>query len=320
MSQPLFTVIITTYNRQSELPQAIHSVLGQTDPDFELLLIDNGSTDDTESVVKAIADERLRYVRNPAPSRSCDAPRNLGIQLAQGELIAFLDDDDIWYPAKLEKVRRAFEAHPDAAAVCHHENRRIDGVLDRMIAHGPWSDRFFETLLYERNCLSPCALTIRTELLRRLGGFSTRPELDAAGDYELWLRMAAAGATIHFIQEPLGEFRATGSNISATDPAFGAKVAWIVKEHLVRYEGRPAWNLSVRGSRRLFELTVLAARGFAQAGRYSEVLRHLGRALLLLAARPALVIPLWRRARARPQPVVIPAAPAPASLVEAVKP
>ena len=96
----VFTVIITTYNRRDLLPHAIQSVLGQTFTDFELLVIDNGSMDDTKFVVQAIKDDRIKYVLNPKPTQSCDAPRNLGIEIAQGKFISFLDDDDIWYPRK----------------------------------------------------------------------------------------------------------------------------------------------------------------------------------------------------------------------------
>ena len=103
-SQYTFTVIITTFNRENLLPRAIQSVRSQTFSDFELLVIDNGSTDHTKEVVQSIKDNRIKYVFNTNPSQSCDAPRNLGIQLARGNLISFLDDDDIWYPQKLKKV------------------------------------------------------------------------------------------------------------------------------------------------------------------------------------------------------------------------
>src|SRR3989338_11247573 len=109
MENPLFTVVMATYNREDMLPRAVASVLNQTFADFELLVIDNGSTDGTESVVRDIKDGRVSYVRNNKPTSSCDGPRNLGITMAKGLYTAFLDDDDIWYPPRLGKVKSAFE-------------------------------------------------------------------------------------------------------------------------------------------------------------------------------------------------------------------
>jgi glycosyltransferase involved in cell wall biosynthesis len=114
--EPLFSVIITTYNRRELLPRAMASVLEQRCGDLELLVIDNGSTDGTREAVEAIGDPRVRYVRNPRPTGSCDGPRNHGLALARGRYTAFLDDDDAWYPEKLEKVKAAFEADPRADA------------------------------------------------------------------------------------------------------------------------------------------------------------------------------------------------------------
>lgn len=287
MSSALFSVIITTYNRRDVLPRAITSVLGQTDGAFELLVIDNGSTDDTAQVVARFTDPRISYVRNPEPSSSCDAPRNLGIQRAKGRYVAFLDDDDLWYPERLAKVKQAFEMHPDADAVCHHENRRVNGVVDRLLTHGPWSEHFFEALLYEGNRLSPCAITIRADLLRQLDGFRLSEAFDGAADYDLWLRMAAAGAKVHFLNEALGEFTVTGSNWSVTDPAFEAKVAHLITSHLAAYERRPVVQLSARAMRRLMQVHYLAARSFWCARRHRQAIKHLAYAVGCLVRRPS---------------------------------
>lgn len=98
MQSRVFSVVLATYNNRDLLPRAIQSALNQTFRDFELLVIDDGSTDDTRFVVEGIKDPRVRYVLNTVPSTSCDPPRNLGIQMAHGALITFLDEDDLWYP------------------------------------------------------------------------------------------------------------------------------------------------------------------------------------------------------------------------------
>ena len=293
MQSPLFTVILATYNNRDMLPRAIQSVLNQTLPDFELLVIDDGSADDTRFVVERIKDSRIRYIFNTAPSTSCDPPRNLGIKMAQGGLVSFLDEDDIWYPQRLEKVKKAFDEHPEVSAVCHSENRRLNGRITGVNRYGPWADNFYEILLYEKNCLSPVAMTIKADLLRELHGFVLRKEFDGAADYDLWLRMAAKKARIHFIEEPLGEFSVTGNNFSAVDPTFGLKVAFLIREHILSYEKRPIFRISKRGLWRLFQQYYIAGRGFLRRGDNRNALRCYLQATSLLVFRPALGLKLF---------------------------
>lgn len=297
MQSPLFTVIISTYNRRDLLPRAIQSVLNQTFPHFELLVIDNGSTDDTRFVVQRTKDSRIQYIINPNPTSSCDAPRNLGIKMAKGSLISFLDDDDIWYPERLEKVKMAFDRYTNVSAVCHYENRRVDGRLDGVLKHGPWTDNIYEVLLYERNCLSPCAITIKTDLLQELKGFDLRKEFDAAADYDLWLRMTARRAKIHFIEEPLGEFSVTGYNWSIVDPAFESKVAFLVKEHIIKYEKKPFFQISKRGMWRLFQLYYIAGRSFFSNGNYMSAFKYYCQAILLTIVKPSLFFEIFSKLR-----------------------
>jgi glycosyltransferase involved in cell wall biosynthesis len=289
MHTTTFTVIITTYNRQHLLPRAIKSVLDQTFPDFELLVIDNGSTDETPSVVRGIRDDRVRYVRNPRPTGSCDGPRNLGIGMAKGRFVAFLDDDDIWYPERLEKVKRAFDEHPDVSCVCHNEMRNVSGTLDRVLRYGPWTADLYERLIYEGNCLSSCATTIKAEAVRQFNGFDEREEYSEVADYDLWIRMAREGVKVFFIEEPLGEFSLTGKNWSVVNPFFEAKQASMVKGHILRHEGVPLLKVSKRGMRKLFQLYFIAGRSFAKAGRFAHAAKWFLKAALFLVRRPSLV-------------------------------
>jgi glycosyltransferase involved in cell wall biosynthesis len=299
MDAPAFTVIIATHNRKGLLRRAVSSVLTQTCKDFELLVVDNGSTDGTRPVVEEINDGRLRYISNPEPTTSCDAPRNLGIKLAKGRLIAFLDDDDIWYPERLEKVKKAFDENPEVSAVCHNENRSIGGKIDKMFKYGPWGDDIYERLLYDGNCLSSCATTIRAEALRQLNGFNLRKEFNAAADYDLWLRLAARGDKIYFIEEPLGEFTVTGSNWSSRDPAFQSRLAFLIKEHITDHENKPLLQISERGMRRLFKLYSIAGRCFFAAGRYGGALRCFSQAALFVIIRPWLIVRLFSEIKRR---------------------
>jgi glycosyltransferase involved in cell wall biosynthesis len=115
MTTPTVSVIIPTYNRASLLPRAIHSVLGQTFGDLELLVVDDASTDATEEVVRGIADPRLRYLRRPA-NGGVSAAQNSGLAAARGEFVSFLHSDDEYLPVKLEAQVPLLRA-TDAGAV-----------------------------------------------------------------------------------------------------------------------------------------------------------------------------------------------------------
>src|SRR5690606_32151686 len=105
--------IVCTYNRAHLLGRAIRSVLAQTDPDFELLLVDDHSSDETASVVSEFADDRIVYIRRQDNGGSSSA-RNTGIKRAQGRYIAFLDDDDEYLPEFLAETRQAFAVAPES--------------------------------------------------------------------------------------------------------------------------------------------------------------------------------------------------------------
>jgi len=289
---PLFTVVISTYNRKHVLPRAISSVLGQTCGDFELIVIDNGSTDGTEAAVSAIKDPRIKYIRNPEPTSSCDGPRNMGIEMAKGSYIAFLDDDDIWYPQRLEKVKEAFDSDPGVSAVCHNENRNYKGKVDKVLEYGPWSDDIYERLLYDGNCLSSCATTVKKGVFDRLGGFDLRQEYAAAADYDFWLRMTGNGAKVCFIKEPLGEFGYTGKNWSSADPAFQSRIAALIRDHIVNHENKPVSGISDKGMLRLIKLYIIASKSFLSAFRITDALKYLMMASQLTVKRPHLIVKL----------------------------
>lgn len=297
MDKPVFSVVIATHNRQDILPKAIDSILKQTLNDFELIVVDNGSTDNTRSVVNGIGDARVRYVLNDCPTNSCDVPRNIGMRMAQGEIVAFLDDDDIWYPERLEKVKKAFDEHPEAACVCHAENIRAGGVITKALLYGPWTDDIYEKLLYENNLLSSCGTSIRRDALVAFNGFDERERRSEVADYDLWIRMAQEGLKTFFIDEPLGEFTVTGKNWSTVNPFFSAKLVDMIAEHIKGYEQKPLPHISKRGAWRLFQLHAIAARHFAKKGRPRETVAHTAAALLFMVRRPSIISEFYRKVR-----------------------
>src|SRR5262245_17522490 len=114
---PRVSAIITTFNRPQFLQKAIRSVLTQDDPDFELLVLDNSSTDNTPEIVKSFQDPRIRYIRHEPVGIS--RARNLGVKESRGEFIAFLDDDDEWLPGKIRVELSLFQKGNDRVALTY---------------------------------------------------------------------------------------------------------------------------------------------------------------------------------------------------------
>ena len=126
MSTPFFTIITATYNRASLLPVAIRSVLGQTFNDFEYIIVDDGSTDDTSAVVASFKDDRIRYVYQSNSERS--AARNNGLKLAKGRFICFIDSDDEYLPGFLQSFYNYIEQHNFEKAFYYAGSIIDDGI------------------------------------------------------------------------------------------------------------------------------------------------------------------------------------------------
>ncbi len=194
---PLVSVIIPTFNRSACLGRAIDSVLSQTFTDLELIVVDDGSTDDTADLLKAYAD-RLLYIYQQ--NRGVSAARNTGIRSARGEYIALLDSDDAWRPRKLERQAAFFQAHPQAV-LCQTEEIWIRNGkrVNPKKRHQKYSGMIFEKTL--PLCLvSPSAVMIRRSLFDEVGLFDET--LPACEDYDLWLRITWK-YTVHLIDTPL---------------------------------------------------------------------------------------------------------------------
>jgi len=177
------SVIIPTYNRQEFLVRAIESVLGQTCADFELIVVDDGSTDDTARCVAGYGGQvRYVYQENRGPA----AARNTGIRAAEGELLAFLDSDDRFAPEKLAVQQAAMAARPDYL-ISHTDEiwyRRGELLHQKKKHHRPHGFIFSQ-------CLKLCVVGMSTVMARReffarIGYFDE--ELPCCEDYDLWLR------------------------------------------------------------------------------------------------------------------------------------
>lgn len=192
----MVTAVIPTYNRQEMVQEAIQSVLRQTYQDFELIVVDDGSTDGTGEAIRHLPDVRYLFQNH----RGVSAARNRGVKEGRGELIAFLDSDDLWLPQKLA-VQVAFMADHPEVQICQTEEIWIRGgvrVNPRNKHRKPSGDIFARSL--ELCLVSPSAVMMRRSLFERMGGFDEA--LPACEDYDLWLRVAAEEA-VPLIDGPL---------------------------------------------------------------------------------------------------------------------
>lgn len=216
---PAVTAIIPTHNRAQLLVEAVGSALQQTRPPDEIIVVDDGSTDDTEQVVARYGG-KLRYVRqkNSGPASA----RNHGMRLASGDFIAFLDSDDLWVPDRLERQFAALESCPELDFIfgleakftagrqsdgCEIKSRDVwkslnsaDGVVPKPVE-----------LLLEENFIPTSSVLFRKQCLASVGFIDET--LQQAEDYDFWLRFAVQGCRFGFVNSVLCRRRQHAGNL-----------------------------------------------------------------------------------------------------------
>ena len=196
-THPTISVIIPTYNRAGMLKEAIDSVLAQDYSDFELIVVDDGSTDETPQILNGYGGKIKRICQ---PNKGVSAARNRGIAAASGEFMAFLDSDDLWLPDKLTIQSEFLRSTPDAL-ICQTEEIWIrNGVrVNPRERHRKVSGMIFERSL--ALCLvSPSAVMLRRGLFDEFGLFDE--SLLACEDYDMWLRVSCR-CPVYLIETPL---------------------------------------------------------------------------------------------------------------------
>jgi len=195
------STIIPTYNRSGVLPATVESALAQTYPDFEVIVVNDGSEDDTRQIAERIDDPRVTVIHH-AHNRGVAAARNTGIEAARGTLLAFLDDDDRWLPDKLAKQAPLFDDPAIGLVYCGVAIVDERGTVTRHAIPTRRGD-IYRSLLF-KNCTSASSVVVtRRACFEQLGTFDE--DLPPFEDHDMWLRIARR-YRVDFVPEPLTLF------------------------------------------------------------------------------------------------------------------
>lgn len=214
IKEPLFSVVIPAYNVENFVCEALDSVAGQTISDYEIIVVDDGSTDGTFRKIASWSKEHpeVRLGIFKQVNKGIGGARNTGIRHTNGVFVAFLDADDVWLERKLEFVADHIKEVPGVDVVCHDEWLQTDKAGKKRLTYGPYAT--YRDLLFKGNCISTSATVVRRQKILEVGGFSEDMQFNGVEDYDLWLRLAQANCRIEYLHKILGVYRVYGQGVT----------------------------------------------------------------------------------------------------------
>ena len=285
---PLVSIVIPTYNRSELLRMSVESALAQTYPNVEIIVVDDGSTDDTAALVSQYTDQ-VTYLKQD--NQGVAAARNAGFRASAGEYATFLDDDDLIMPTKIEHQVQVLASRPEVGLVhCRYYYADKDGNLLDKVGLLPEGEVLEELLC--GNFVWMGAPLIRRQCLDRAGYFDQEiPSVIA--DWDLWLRIALAGTPFACVQEPLGAYRVQQDSMLA-NVAELERATFTVFDKVFANPQLPADAVAVKEHARGRWRFWISCRYYA-AGRWDDGRRNLSQALALcpdLLAKPTHLLKL----------------------------
>jgi glycosyltransferase involved in cell wall biosynthesis len=213
-TNPLISIVMPTYNQCKFLPHSIDSVLSQSFTNWELLIVDNFSTDETANVLATYSDPRIKVMRINNGGIIAKS-RNVAIKASKGAWIAFLDSDDHWFPNKLETVSKYFHSNCDLI----YHNLEVVTDMDKVFESGQIKSRklrkpVLKDLLINGNTIATSSVVVRKKQLVEVNYMSESPELIGIEDYITWLRISRVTEAFHLVPIALGVYRRHENNIS----------------------------------------------------------------------------------------------------------
>ena len=249
MNKPYISVIIPTYNRAIELKRALHSLNNQVYKSFEVLVCDDGSTDNTNDVVDTFTKYlNIKYYKTENSGKPA-IPRNLGIANAKGKYIAFLDSDDWWHENKLQL---AFDCLENDADLVYSDYYRVKSVKEkRIVKVRVLMEKITIDLLKNGNAICNSSVVVRKSILDKVGFFNEGQEYIAWEDFDLWLRISKITNRFVHINQPLVYYWFGGGNLYNSERIvlIGQAVRRIyIRKTIIE----PLWVYSSIGSRLFF--------------------------------------------------------------------
>lgn len=256
--EPLVSVVLPVYNGQPYLGEAIASILSQTLKDFELIIINDGSKDDSDAAIRSFDDPRIRYY--PQANQGLAATLNLAVKQARGKYIARQDQDDISVPNRLEQQVAFLEGNPKVGIVGSWARIIVGKTpVDRELKHPVGNTEMQFMALFDSPLVHPSVM-IRREVFDVVGFYSTDPQRQPPEDYEFWSRVVQYYELANIPEYLLTYREVEGSMSRAPSKAFIDKVIMISAENIARATGRSIRDRRVRA---LAELVRRPARASA---------------------------------------------------------
>lgn len=276
--KPLFSVIIPAYNAENFVCEALDSVAGQTVIDYEVVVVDDGSTDGTSHKIASWAKEhpmvKLRLIKQV--NKGIGGARNTGIREACGIFVAFLDSDDFWLETKLEFVADYIKKVPIVDLICHDEWLETDRVDKKRLTYGPHTT--YRDLLFKSNCISTSATVVRRQKILEVGGFSEDMQFNGVEDYDLWLRLTQANCRIEYLHKILGVYRVYGQGVTNNIALHNQHSMNLLEAHFQMWQPKTLYYRYLIRRRRAGTLRS-GGHSFMKQGNHSEAQRYLFMAL-----------------------------------------
>jgi glycosyltransferase involved in cell wall biosynthesis len=246
----VFSIIIPTYNRATDLKRALSSLNNQTYKYFEVLICDDGSIDNTPEVVADFSNDlNINYIKI-ANSRRPAIPRNLGITQAKGKYIAFLDSDDWWHENKLQL---AFEYLENGADLVYSDFYKVKSLTEKEIVRvRDLKTNITTDLLKNGNPICNSSVVVRKSILDEVGFFNEGQEYIAWEDFDLWLRISKITSHFVHINQPLVYYWFGGGNLSTSERTILTAQA-IRRTYIRKTDIEPLWLYSSIGSGLFFK-------------------------------------------------------------------
>jgi tetratricopeptide (TPR) repeat protein len=272
----LVSLIVPVYNGEAFIAEAIDSVLAQTYPHWELIVVDDGSTDGTSAVLSRFADGRIRCIHQA--NQGLAAARNAGICLARGEFLAFLDADDLWDPQFLQTCVGYLAEQREVAGVCT-ASRMVDpqGRVLPQWGDAWWSGPALHARLLEGGFFPPNAVLVRAAAVRAVGLFDTGLQGRGTEDWDLWLRITER-YSMHGLAEPLAYYRVYPGSMATQTAGMHANRMSVLTKYFGPPEGdATAWP---EEKRRVYGFAYrTTALGYMQQGEPDEGWKYLAQAV-----------------------------------------